>query len=190
MSGVLEGVAMSDDLKKEYNDTYATIQGEMSPTARLAIAGKVPSVSFQLAFPVDTPTGITIPNSKTVTFPVVQFVEPHVKGRTVQEALRSLINSPVYQAMQDDPRTTSDLKARDMPAAERRRKAAQVLINATKEYYHLITRDQINTSNTPAAQEWRERRDIMRTNNLERNTDGGLRGFAEALNGATMTTAP
>jgi len=190
MNGVLEGVAMSDDLKKEYNDTYSTIQGEMSPTARLAIAGKSPAVSFQLAFPIDTPTGITIPNNRTVSFPVVQFVEPHVKGRTVQEALRSLINSPVYQAMQDDPSTTSDLKARDMPAAERRRKAAQVLINATKEYYHLITRDQLNVSNTPAAQEWRERRDIMRTNNLERNTDGGLRGFAQALNGATMTTAP
>ena len=191
MTGDLEGVAMSDDLKKEYNDTYGTIKGEMSPTARLAIASnKVPSVSFQLAFPVDTPTGITIPNNKTATYLVAQLLGPHVKGRTVQEALRSLINSPVYQAMQDDPRTTSDLKARDMPAAERRRKAAQVLINATKEYYHLITRDRINTSNTPAAQEWRERRDIMRTNNLERNTDGGLRGFAEALNGATMTTAP
>jgi hypothetical protein len=190
MTGDLEGVAMSDDLKKEYNDTYATIKGEMSPTARLAIAGKAPSVSFTLSYPVDTPTGITIPNSKTGTYPVVRLVEPHIKGRTVQEALRSLINSPVYQAMQDDPRTTSDLKARDMPPAERRRKAAQVLINATKEYYHLITRDQINTSNTPAAQEWRERRDIMGTNNLERNTDGELRGFAEALNGATMTTTP
>lgn len=190
MSRALEGVAMSDELQKEYNDTYGTIKGEMSPTARLAIAGKAPSVSFQLAFPIDLPNGITVPNSKTVTFPVVQFVEPHVKGRTVQEALRSLVNSPVYQAMQDDPRTTADLKARDMPAAERRRKTAQILINAVKEYYHLITRDQLNISDTPAAQEWREQRDIMRTNNLERNTDGGLRGFAEALNGATMTTAP
>jgi hypothetical protein len=189
MTGNLEGVAMSDELKKEYNDTYATAVGEMSPTARLKNAGVVPKVSFTLRYPVDLPQGMTVEKNKTVSFPVSQFLEKHVKGRTVREALRSLINDPVYLAMESNPQTTSDLKKRDMPPAERRGQAAQVLISATKRYYELITRDALNISESPAAQEWRESRNTMRTNRLQQETEG-LRRFAEALNGATMTTTP
>lgn len=189
MTGSLEGVAMSDELKKEYNDTYATVAGEMSPTARLMIAGVVPKVSFTLRYPVDLPQGMTVEKNKTVSFPVSQFLEKHVKGRTVREALRSLINDPMYLAMEANPQTTADLKKRDMPPAERRGQAAQVLINATKRYYELITRDALNASESPAALEWRESRNTMRTTRLQQETEG-LRRFAEALNGATMTTTP
>jgi hypothetical protein len=189
MTGNLEGVAMSDELKKEYNDTYATAVGEMSPTARLTIAGVVPKVSFALRFPVDLPDGMTVEKNKTISFPVSQFLEKHIKGKTVREALRSLINDPVYLAMEANPQTTADLKKRDMPPAERRGQAAQVLINATKRYYELIARDALNASESPAAQEWKASRGTMRSNRLQQETEG-LRRFAEALNGATMTTTP
>lgn len=189
MTGTLEGVAMSDELKKEYNDIYATAVGEMSPTARLTIAGVVPKVSFTLRFPVDLPHGMTVEKNKTISFPVSQFLERHIKGKTVREALRSLINDPIYLAMESNSQTTSDLKKRDMPPAERRGQAAQVLINATKRYYELITRDALNASDSPAAQEWKESRNTMRANRLQQETEG-LRRFAEALNGATMTTTP
>lgn len=189
MTGTLEGVAMSDELKKEYNDIYATAVGEMSPTARLTIAGVVPKVSFTLRFPVDLPQGMTVEKNKTISFPVSQFLERHIKGKTVREALRSLINDPIYLAMESNSQTTSDLKKRDMPPAERRGQAAQVLINATKRYYELITRDALNASDSPAAQEWKESRNTMRANRLQQETEG-LRRFAEALNGATMTTTP
>jgi hypothetical protein len=189
MTGTLEGVAMSDELKKEYNDTYAAAVGEMSPTARLMIAGVVPKVTFTLRYPVDLPSGMTVESNKPISFPVSQFLERHIKGKTVREALRSLINDPVYLAMEGNPQTTADLKKRDMPPAERRGQAAQILINATKRYYELITRDALNASESPAAAEWRERRNTMRSNRLQQETEG-LRRFAEALNGATMTTTP
>lgn len=189
MTGTLEGVAMSDELKKEYNDIYATAPGEMSPTARLTIAGVVPKVSFTLRFPVDLPQGMTVEKNKTISFPVSQFLERHIKGKTVREALRSLINDPVYLAMESNSQTTADLKKRDMPPAERRGQAAQVLINATKRYYELIARDALNASDSAAAQEWKESRNTMRANRLQQETEG-LRRFAEALNGATMTTTP
>lgn len=188
-SGTLEGVAMEDKLKKQYNDTYNSVVGEMSPTARLQLAGIAPKVGFTLRYPVDLPSGITINNDRVVSFPVAQFLEPHVRGKTVKEALRSLIASPVYQAMQDDPSTTSDLKARDMAPSERRGQTAQVLLRSMKRYYELITRDALNTSSSPEASDWRERRDAMRANRLKVETDG-MRGFAEALNGGTMTTTP
>lgn len=189
MTGTLEGVAMSDELKKEYNDTYAAAVGEMSPTARLMIAGVVPKVTFTLRYPVDLPSGMTVESNKPISFPVSQFLERHIKGKTVREALRSLINDPVYLAMEGNPQTTADLKKRDMPPAERRGQAAQILINATKRYYELITRDALNASESPAAAEWRERRNTMRSNRLQQETEG-LRRFAEAVNGATMTTTP
>ena len=188
-SGDLDGVAMSDKFKKLYNDTYGTIRGEMSPTARLALASFTPSVRFVLSYPIDLPNGITVNNDQTLSYPVVQFLEPHVKGKPVKEALRSLINSPIYQAMQDDPRTTADLKRRDMPPAERRGQTAQVLLRAAKKYYELITRDALNVSSDPLATEWRDTRDQMRASRSKQETDA-LRGFAEAMNGATMSTTP
>jgi hypothetical protein len=188
-SGDLDGVAMSDKLKKLYNDTYGSIRGEMSPTARLALAGTTPSVRFVLPYPIDLPNGITVNNDQTVSFPVAQFLEPHVKGKTVKEALRSLTSSPIYQAMQDDPRTTADLKRRDMPPAERRGQAAQVLLRAMKSYYELITKDALSVSSDPLATEWRDTRDQMRAGRSKQEADA-LRGFAEAMNGATMSTTP
>lgn len=188
-SGDLDGVAMSDKLKKLYNDTYGTIRGEMSPTARLALAGSTPSVRFVLPYPIDLPNGITVNNDQTVSFPVAQFLEPHVKGKTVKEALRSLTSSSIYQAMQDDPRTTADLKRRDMPPAERRGQTAQVLLRAMKSYYELITKDALSVSSDPLATEWRDTRDQMRAGRSKQEADA-LRGFAEAMNGGTMTTPP
>lgn len=188
-SGDLDGVAMSDKLKKLYNDTYGSIRGEMSPTARLALAGSTPSVRFVLPYPIDLPNGITVNNDQTVSFPVAQFLEPHVKGKTVKEALRSLTSSSIYQAMQDDPRTTADLKRRDMPPAERRGQTAQVLLRAMKSYYELITKDALSVSSDPLATEWRDTRDQMRAGRSKQEADA-LRGFAEAMNGGTMTTTP
>jgi hypothetical protein len=93
-----------------------------------------------------------------ISVPVAQWLEKHVKDKTPIEAFRSLINDPIYQAMQDNPGTTSDPRVRDQPPAERRKKAAQVMLKSIKTYYHLLTRDKLNTSESSAAVEWRERR--------------------------------
>ena len=180
---------MSDELQKEYSDTYSTIKAEMSPAARLQIAGQRPSVNIVIPINADLPNGITIERNRTVSLPVTHILERNIKGRTVREALRSLFNDPVYKAMQDDPTTTTDLKVRDMPPAERRRQAAQVLIDATKTYYHLITRDALNRSSSPEAQQWRERRNAMYAERQSRNTDS-IAPTARVLNGGTMTTTP
>jgi hypothetical protein len=38
---------------------------------------------------------------------------------------------------------------------------AAKMMFALKNYYDLLTQDQLGTSDTPAAQQWRERRDIV-----------------------------
>ena len=189
-SGVLDGVAMSDRLKEEYIDIHSTVKGEMSPTARLALAGKRPSVSVRFPIAITLPNGIRINQDKVVSIPVVQLLEPHVPGKTVQEALRSLISSPVYRAMQDDSRTTADVKVRDMPRSELRKQAAQVLLRSMRDYYELLTEDQLNLSDSPEAQQWRERRDTMAADRLDNSTNSQLPGVVEALNGGRMTTTP
>ena len=158
MNRTLEGVAMSDWLQKEYNDTYSEMRGEQSLTARLQLSGIKPSVSFTLPIRADLPSGATVSSDRVISVPVAQWLEKHVKGKTPIEAFRSLISDPIYRAMQDNPGTTSDPRVRDQPPAERRKKAAQVMLKSIKTYYHLLTRDKLNTSESSAAVEWRERR--------------------------------
>ena len=183
MKGVLEGVGMSDDLQKEYNDTYSGIRGEMSLSARMQLSGIKPSVSFTLPNKADLPSGATVSANRVISIPVAQWLEKHVKGRTPIEAFRSLINDPIYQSMQDDPATTSDPRVRDQPPAERRKKAAQVMLNSVKTYYHLLARDQLNLSDSPAAKDWRERRAAIDQAQIE-NTPAAIQGLVRAVNTA------
>jgi len=182
MTRELDGVAMSDQLQKEYNDAYGTVRGESLP-ARLAIAKKKPSVTVSLPQRIDLPSGATYnATTKLVSIDLAPFLAEHVKGKTAIEAFRSVINSPLYQRMQALPGTTSNLQVRDMTPAQRRGSAAQALLQTVKDYYGLLAHDHLVRSNSPEAREWRDRRSAVFA---ERQAQAGqeLRDLVEAVNG-------
>ena len=184
----LDGIAMSDDLQKEYNDTYGSVRGTVPLEARLGLAKQQVQVSFpmQIETPIDLRqqfkgAGVAVTKSgDRATIDLAPFLGKHVKGRTAIEAFTSLFNDPVYKRMQDLPGTTSDLAVRDMAPAQRRSQAASQMIQGIYDYYHLLTVDQIRASDTPAAKDWRDRRGKMTADNFKRQTDK-LRDLVDAV---------
>jgi hypothetical protein len=182
MTRDLDGVGMSDELQKEYNDAYGTVRGS-SMVARFLVAKKNPTVSVSRNDRVDLPDGATYDaTTKLISIELAPLLEKHVQGKTAIEAFRSLFNSPLYQRMQDRPGTTSDLQVRDMTPAQRRASAAQALIQTVKDYYGLLAHDALIKSQSPAALEFKDRRDAV---TAERNAQSGntLRDLVEAVNG-------
>jgi hypothetical protein len=187
----LEGVSMSDELQKLYNDTYGSVRGSVPLEARMAIAGQKVAVAFplQIETPIDLResfrgAGVAVSRSgSAATVDLGPFLAKHVKGRTILEAFTSLFNDPLYRRMQDKEGTTSDLRKRDMPPAERRSQAASRMIQGIYDYYHLLTMDQLNASGAPAATDWRNRRNQMAQESFRRQTDE-MRDLVEAVNPA------
>jgi hypothetical protein len=159
MDGYLDGLAMSADLQEEYNRLYSGTKGD-SMVGRLSLAGSRPTFSVSFPYRVELAgTGITYDRStKLISVEVAPFLEQHVRGKTVLEAFRSVINSPLYQALQKLPGTTSDITVRDMSPEERRGQPGQILLKTVKNYYALLAQDGIGRSNSPDAHEWRELR--------------------------------
>ena len=184
----LEGVAMSAELQKEYNDTFGTVKGSIPLEARAELAGRKVNVtfSFKKEIPIDlrsqfAGSGVVVTKAgDSATIDLGPFLSKHVKGKTIVEAFTSLFNDPVYQRMQDQPGTTSDLEVRDMPPSQRRQQAASRMIQGIYDYYHWVTFDQLNASDTPAAQDWRQKRTAIADQQFTQQTDR-LQDLMEAL---------
>ncbi len=130
----LDGVGMSAALQREAIDIYGTVKGD-SLLAMNAMAGRSVAARFPIEFSTVLPNGVRIVGGETVNIDLAPFLERHVKGRSIADALRSLFNDPIYKAMEADPMLTSDLSRRDMPPAMRRQQPAQLMITAVKGYY-------------------------------------------------------
>jgi hypothetical protein len=184
----LEGVAMSAELQKEYNDTFGTVKGSIPLEARAELAGRKINVtfSFKKEIPIDlrsqfAGSGVVVTKAgDSATIDLGPFLSKHVKGKTIVEAFTSLFNDPVYQRMQDQPGTTSDLEVRDMPPSQRRQQAASRMIQGIYDHYSLLTLDQLNASDTPAAQDWRQKRSAIAEQQFTQQTDR-LQDLMEAL---------
>ena len=125
---------MSAALQREAIDVYGTVKGD-SLLAMNDMAGKSVAARFPIEFSTVLPNGVRIVGGETVNIDLAPFLERHVKGRPIADALRSLFNDPIYKAMEADPMLTSDLSRRDMPPAMRRQQPAQLMITAVKGYY-------------------------------------------------------
>ena len=184
----LDGVAMSAELQKEYNDTYGTVKGSIPVEVRAELAGRKVNVTFNFKreIPIDLRKQfpgsgvVVIRDGDSATIDLGPFLSKHVKGKTIVEAFTSLFNDPVYQRMQDQPGTTSDLEVHDMPPSQRRQQAASKMIQGIYDHYSLLTIDQLNASDTPAAQDWRQKRSALDDLQFIQQTDR-LQDLREAL---------
>jgi len=169
----LMDVPMSDDLQKEFNDTYGSIAPgvgdvpNLGPVARAELGGSNKSIRVSLPVFVNLKDlGIRLKEQKElVDIKINPLIEKHVfdekgKGRTFIDAARSLINDPIYDNMQSDPTTSADLNVSDKTNQDRKRMPAYLMMSQLKKYYELITTDAIGRSDSPAAIEWQERNDI------------------------------
>ena len=138
----LDGVGMSASLQREAIDIYGTVKGD-SLLAMNAMVGKRVTARFPIEFSTVLPNGVRIIGGDTASIELAPFLEKHVKGKPIADALRSLFNDPLYQRMEDDPALTSDLSRRDMPQAMRRQQPAQQMIGAIKAYYLDQTRAEL-----------------------------------------------
>jgi hypothetical protein len=189
----LRDVPMTDDMQKIWNDTYGALKGTTDPFVIGAPA------NFTVRVPVldiTTPSGVRVKDDKTLlSLDLRLFLGKHTKGNTMLEAARSLMNDPIYQAMEGMEPTSF---ATDAPRAERRRVPAAVMMKALKRYYaEMTTAQMLNTEDAPpAVLRWREMNDAKNaTLQMEMLTESGqspirdeaeakVKALTEALGGA------
>jgi hypothetical protein len=142
LTKTLNGIGMSDELQNEYNDIHGSVKGD-SFLATMAMAGKTVAVRFPMPIEVVTSGGVRIRKDGGATIPIGQLLEKHVKGKTKLQALYSLFEDPIYQAMEEDPLQSANPRIQDLPKPERRKMPAQLLIKAVTSYYDLLTQQEL-----------------------------------------------
>jgi hypothetical protein len=142
MTQKLNGISMSSDLQHEYNEIYGSVRGE-SLMGRLGISKESVKVGLPMPLESVTPKGVRIKAGSSADVDLGPFLEPHVKGKTIAEAFRSLFKSELYQKMEADPLTSADPTVADMPKALRRTRPAQKMIWGIRRYYDLLTQDEL-----------------------------------------------
>ena len=167
----LRDVPMTDDMQKFWNDTYGALKGTTDPYVIGAPA------NFRVRVPVldiTTPSGVRVKEDKTLlSLDLRLFLGKHTKGNTMLEAARSLMNDPIYQAMEDMEPTSYGT---DAPRAERRRAPAAVMMKALKRYYaEMTTTQMLNMEDAPPeVLRWREMNDAKNaTLQMEMLTESG-----------------
>jgi hypothetical protein len=172
MTQKLNGISMSSDLQHEYNDIYGSVRGE-SLMGRLGISKESVKVGLPMPLESVTPKGVRIKAGSSADVDLGPFLEPHVKGKTIAEALRSLFKSELYQKMEADPLTSADPTVADMPKALRRTRPAQKMIWGIRRYYDLLTQDELErrgqSGQSPAAAAYSKARTAMTRAQFERS---------------------
>lgn len=190
LTRTLEGVAMSDELQREYNDIHGTIKADPSlpPSARMSLAGKSVQVQFNMPVEVVTQLGVRIRKDNTASLPLSPILDKLTAGKTKKEALYALFTSPWYQAMEDDKRLSATPPG-GLPGYERRKRTAQVLIRGITDYYDLLTQDELErraaSGKSQPAKEWSDMKTEM-AREIFRRSEEGLPAAAGALRDALM----
>lgn len=171
----LSGIGMSDELQAEYNDIHGSVKGGSFLGRRMGMAGKAVSVRFPMPTEVVTSGGVRIRKDGGATIPIDQFLEKHVKGKTKLQAFYSLFEDPIYQAMEDDPLQSADPRIQDQPKALRRTRPAQLMIQATTDYYDLLTQDELErraaAGTSKPAKQWSDAKTQMAKEQFKRSQE-------------------
>jgi hypothetical protein len=187
MKRTLAGVPMSDDLQKEYNDTYGAMVGDMHPMAVMKLSGGSSTFSFKLKSNAVLPQGFVYDKATGITsIPLGIFLGQHVKGKTMLQAVRSLMNDPIYQKMEELESTTSNLDIRkDLSRSDVAKRPAYRMMSTMKNYYHELTLADLQSRADPSpdVQIWRDRAQLYRDHLAGEEFDLG-KGFVEALGAA------
>ena len=166
MTRTLEGVPMSDDLQKIWNDTYgAMVPPENMPAVAMKpFGGGSTTISTKFKTSVKLPSGLRYKKSQDIfTFDFAYLLDKHAKGKRFIDAARSLMNDPIYKGMQDDESLTSDPSVKDKPKPKLRSGGAARMMSAMKEYYSLLTTAQLrrNEGSNPEVSRWAEREQMV-----------------------------
>jgi len=190
----LDDIPMSDDLQKEFNDTLGSIKGTTDPVVALKNSGVSTTWTVKLPGSINfrTVEGITVKkDSKNFNLDMSLFLGKHTEGKTVLEAMKSLTNDPMFLAIENDPELQSN---ENVPAEERRKQAAVIMVEAVKGYYSHMTKSKFeNEQNpSPSVEQWQERLKILRAKQAQAQMDqigGAPRASAAAARIEAMSSA-
>jgi len=157
MSGQLAGVPMLPDTEQEFNAYLGTVK-PASNYSRDPFGGRViwSGEKAERKGPGGRP-GSTVQERVDLT----KLVDQAVQGRTVREALQFVFDSPQWRKWDANPTYTTDTRVNDRPKSVIQGQPGPFLIKKVKEYYSRLAEQQMEESNTPGAQQWRQDRSLL-----------------------------
>ena len=157
MTGQLDGVPMLPDAEQEFNSYLGTVK-PTSTYSRDPLGGYVvwTGEEAERKGPGGRPSG-TVQERVDLT----KLVDQAVQGRTVREALQFVFDSPQWRKWDSNPTFTTDTRVNDRPKDIIQRQPGPTVTRKIKEFYAQLAQRQMEESNSPAAQQWRDDRAIL-----------------------------
>jgi hypothetical protein len=179
----LDDIPMDDHLQKEFNDALGSIRGTTDPVVALKNSGVSTTWTVKLPGSINfrTVEGATVnEGSKNFNLDLSLFLGKHTQGKTVLEAMKSLTNDPMFLAIENDEAIQSN---QNVPADQRRKQAAVIMVNAIKGYYSHMTKSKFENEQdpSPSVKLWQERLQVLRAKQSQ--------GQMNEIGGAPSTSA-
>lgn len=181
VSGRMDGVLMGEGLEKEYNHHVGTVKGgpiSDSPIFgnRLVWRRNAKEVYQDLdgRMVETTPYSTDLNNGG--------FMDRLTQGKTLEQALRGLFASQTWKKLEANPEFTTDRSITDRPKAEIQRLPGTRMVQLLHDYYGHLAKEEIESSQSPAAVDWRKQRDA-KVAKENQNAVEAQTGRAEALIG-------
>ena len=159
LTRTLNNVPMSDDLQKEYNDTYGALIPELSPKGLAVLGGPNKKISVNTGYILEYKKyGVKKQKNRTVySFPINDLLEKHATGKTFIDAARSLMNDPMYKKWEASPTFTGNVRVKDKTPEELAQSPQALAMRSLKNFYHESTVAALRKSKTGAALKWQKR---------------------------------
>jgi hypothetical protein len=158
LSGRMNNVLMGEDLEKEYNAELGTVKGAaigddpvMGNLLSWRRTAKAASMEEGRRVVESTPYSIDLNKDG--------FMDRLTRDRTLEQSLRALFSSPTWKRLEADPAFTTDLSITDRPKREVKQLPGPKMVMLLHDYYDALAQRKIEVSNSPAAAQWRKRRD-------------------------------
>lgn len=181
VSGRMDGVLMGEDLEKEYNHQVGTVKGQA--------IGDDPIFGNRLMWRRNAMEAYQDPGGRTVESTPFSadlnrggILDRLTQGRTLEQALRGLFASQTWKNLEASPEFTTDRSITDRPRAEIQRLPGPRMVQLLHDYYGHLAKEEIERSQSPAAKDWRLRRDAKVAKESQSAVER-LTGRAEALIG-------
>jgi hypothetical protein len=179
MDGRLDGVLMGPELEKEFNHYNGNAKGGLI-SEHHAMSKRV-FWSAPASKTVFTEAGERVEEKYTASTDLGPLLDKLTNGKTLYQAINGLLQSKTWKEWEINPLTTTNPKLNDRPRSEILLQPGPKAIKILHDYYERLATEKVEFSNSPYAEEWRQKRNAKLGQRGPDEVDAHLNAVEAAL---------
>ena len=156
MDGRLDGVLMGTELELEFNYYNGNLKGGL--ISDHPVMGKRVFWNAPASKTIFGEAGERVEEKYTASTDLGPLLDKLTNGKTLYQAVNALLQSKAWKTWEANPRTTTNTKLNDRPRSEILLQPGPKAIKILHDYYERLATEKVEFSDSPYAQEWRQKR--------------------------------